>query len=88
MTRPIHFFGIIGFFLAFFGLLIDGYLAFEKIFLGVSIRNRPLLLLGVLLILTGVNLLGIGIISEILTRIYYESQNKKIYNIKTILNNE
>ncbi len=88
MTRPIHFFGIIGFFLAFFGFLIDGYLAFEKIFFGVHIGNRPLLLLGILLILTGVNLLGIGIISEILTRIYYESQNKKIYNIKTILNDE
>ncbi len=88
MTRPIHFFGIIGFFLALFGFLIDGYLAFEKIFFGVHIGNRPLLLLGILLILTGVNLLGIGIISEILTRIYYESQNKKIYNIKTILNDE
>ena len=88
MTRPIHFFGIIGFFLALFGFLVDGYLAFEKIFFGVNIGNRPLLLLGVLLILTGVNLLGIGIVSEILTRIYYESQNKKIYNIKTILNDE
>jgi len=88
MTRPIHFFGIIGFFLALFGFLIDGYLAVEKIFFGVHIGNRPLLLLGVLLILTGVNLFGIGIISEILTRIYYESQNKKIYNIKTILNDE
>jgi len=88
LTRPMHFFGIIGFFLAFIGFLIDGYLAVEKLFFGMSIGNRPLLLLGVLLILTGVNLLGIGIISEILTRIYYESQNKKIYTIKTILNDE
>ena len=88
MTRPMHFFGIIGFFLAFLGFLIDGYLAVEKLFFGMSIGHRPLLLLGVLLILTGVNLLGIGIISEILTRIYYESQNKKIYTIKTILNDE
>ncbi len=88
MTRPMHFFGIIGFFLAFIGFLIDGYLAIEKLFFGMSIGNRPLLLFGVLLILTGVNLLGIGIISEILTRIYYESQNKKIYTIKTILNDE
>ncbi len=88
MTRPMHFFGIIGFFLAFIGFLIDGYLAIEKLFFGMNIGNRPLLLFGVLLILTGVNLLGIGIISEILTRIYYESQNKKIYTIKTILNDE
>ncbi len=88
MTRPIHFFGIFGFFMTFIGLLIDGYLAFEKLFFGVSIGNRPLLLLGILLILTGVNFLGIGIISEILTRIYYESQDKKIYNILTILNDD
>ncbi len=88
MTRPIHFFGIFGFFMTFIGLLIDGYLAFEKLFFGVSIGNRPLLFLGILLILTGVNFLGIGIISEILTRIYYESQDKKIYNILTILNDD
>ena len=88
MTRPIHFFGIFGFFMTFIGLLIDGYLAFEKLFFGASIGNRPLLLLGILLILTGVNFLGIGIISEILTRIYYESQDKKIYNILTILNDD
>ncbi|WP_022669758.1 glycosyltransferase family 2 protein [Hippea alviniae] len=88
MTRPMHFFGVLGFFMAFAGFLIDGYLAFEKMFFGVSIGNRPLLLLGVLLILTGVNFLGIGIISEISTRIYYESQGKKIYNIKVILNDD
>ncbi|AEA33256.1 glycosyltransferase family 2 protein [Hippea maritima] len=88
MTRPIHFFGIAGFFMFFLGFLIDGYLAVQKIFFGVSLSNRPLLLLGVLLILTGINLVGIGIISEILTRIYYESQNKKIYNIRTILNDD
>jgi len=86
ITRPIHFFGIIGFFLFALGFGIDSYLAAEKIFFGMSIGNRPLLLMGVLLILTGINLGGIGIISEFLTRIYYESQNKKIYNIKTMIN--
>ena len=86
VTRPIHFFGIIGFFLFALGFGIDSYLAVEKIFFGMNIGNRPLLLMGVLLILTGINLGGIGIISEFLTRIYYESQNKKIYNIKTMIN--
>jgi len=86
ITRPIHFFGIIGFFLFALGFGIDTYLAVEKIFFGMNIGNRPLLLMGVLLILTGINLGGIGIISEFLTRIYYESQNKKIYNIKTMIN--
>ncbi len=86
ITRPIHFFGIIGFFLFALGFGIDSYLAAEKIFFGMNIGNRPLLLMGVLLILTGINLGGIGIISEFLTRIYYESQNKKIYNIKTVIN--
>jgi len=86
MTRPIHFFGIAGFFLFVLGFSIDAYLAFEKIFFGINIGNRPLLLMGVLFIISGINLGGIGIISEFLTRIYYESQNKKIYNIKTTIN--
>ncbi len=86
MTRPIHFFGIAGFLLFFAGFAIDAYLAFEKIVFGVNIGNRPLLLMGVLLILTGINLGGIGILSEFLTRIYYESQNKKIYNVKVAIN--
>lgn len=86
MTRPIHFFGIIGFFLFLTGFFIDSYLAFEKVFFGMDIGNRPLLLMGILLILTGINIGGIGIISEFLTRIYYESQDKKIYNIKTMIN--
>ncbi len=86
VTRPIHFFGIIGFFLFSLGFGIDAYLAFEKIFFDIHIGNRPLLLMGVLLILSGINLGGIGIISEFLTRIYYESQDKKIYNIKTFIN--
>ncbi len=86
MTRPIHFFGIAGFLLFVVGFFIDAYLAFEKIFFGAHIGNRPLLLMGVLLILTGINLGGIGILSELLTRIYYESQNKKIYNVKEAIN--
>ncbi len=86
MTRPIHFFGIIGFILFVLGFAIDGYLAFEKLFFGMSVGNRPLLLMGILLILSGINIGGIGIISEFLTRIYFESQDKKIYNIKQAIN--
>jgi glycosyltransferase involved in cell wall biosynthesis len=86
MTRPIHFFGIAGFFLFVLGFSMDAYLAFEKLFFGIDIGNRPLLLMGVLLIISGINIGGIGIISEFLTRIYYESQNKKIYNIKQTIN--
>ncbi len=86
ITRPIHFFGIAGFALFVIGFFIDAYLACEKIFLGIDIGNRPMLLMGVLFIISGINLGGIGIISEFLTRIYHESQNKKIYNIKTMIN--
>lgn len=86
MTRPIHFFGIFGFLMFFLGFGIDAYLAVEKVAFGIDIGNRPLLLMGVLLILTGINIAGVGIMSEMLTRIYYESQNKKIYNIKTAIN--
>lgn len=88
MTRPLHIFGRMGLFSLFAGILISGYLAYEKIFHFAQIGNRPLLLLGVLLIITGIQLINTGIIAEIMIRTYFESQNKTIYKIKDIFNYE
>jgi glycosyltransferase involved in cell wall biosynthesis len=84
-TRPLHVFGRIG--LAFFavGSLISLYLVCEKLFLGHSIGDRPLLTFGVLFILTGIQLISTGLIAEIQVRTYFESQNKPIYKIREIL---
>lgn len=86
--RPLHIFGLSGIILLLIGLLIDGYLAFLKIFQGASLANRPLLLLGTLLILAGLQMFGIGILSEIQIRTYYEAQGKAIYNVRETINIE
>ena len=85
--RPIHFFGPLG--LACFGIgsLISFYLLVLKI-MGQDIWGRPLLLLGVSLVLAGIQFLTLGILAELLMRIYYESQNKKTYGIREIISSQ
>ncbi|MEW5818928.1 MAG: glycosyltransferase family 2 protein [Cyanobacteriota bacterium] len=83
-TRPLHMFGRAGMIAFFIGFLICAYLTFEKIAFAHSIGDRPLLLLGVLMILTGVQLVSTGIIAELQIRTYYETQKKPIYRIKDI----
>ena len=85
-TRPIHVFGTLGLSSMAFGVLIGLYLSFIKIFLGESIGNRPLLLLAVLLVVIGVQLVTMGLLGEMITRTYYESQNKPIYVVREIVN--
>ena len=85
-TKPLHVFGIWGFILFATGVVIDLVLFIEKIFWGVSIGSRPLLFLGILLILGGLQLISIGILAEMNIRTYYESQGKKIYNVRNTVN--
>ena len=81
-TRPLQFFGLTGGLLTFTGIGIEAYLTWIKLFCGETIGGRPLLLLGVLLIITGVVLLGIGLLAELVIRTYYEASGKKIYAIR------
>ena len=82
-NRPMHLFGGIGFGMFFFGMIIDFYLFILKLF-GENIGTRPLLTLGVMLTLGGIQLITTGFIAEIVMRTYYESQDKKPYVIKEI----
>lgn len=86
MTRPLHIFGGIG--LASFstGFLICAYLAADKLLFGnpIPLAERPLLDLGVLLIVMGVQFVSTGIIAEILIRTYFESQDKTIFRVKEL----
>jgi hypothetical protein len=79
--RPMHFFGGVGIFLFLTGMLIDAYLAMQKL-MGGSISGRPLLYLGLLLTIAGIQLITTGFIADLVMRTYYESQNKKPYAIK------
>lgn len=81
--RPIHIFGGLGLFSFTIGLIISVYLMFLKI-LGEDIWGRPIMILGFILILGGIQLITTGIIAEIIVRTYFESQDKKTYRIKEI----
>ena len=83
-TRPVQIFGLIGLMLALPGVLVLAYLSFVKLFEQQSIANRPLLMLGVLLIFTGVQLLTLGLLAELQVRTYHESQDKPTYVIREI----
>lgn len=87
-TKPIQFFGPLGVICGFLGFLISLYLTMDKLFLGRNIGGRPLLLLGVLMIIVGIQLIGMGLLGEMIVRVYHESQRKPIYVIKKILGPE
>jgi glycosyltransferase involved in cell wall biosynthesis len=82
LHRPMQAFGGAGFALGAAGALILAWLAFEKLALGESIGGRPLLLLGVLLVLIGVQLVATGLVGELLTRIYHEPQGRAQYLLR------
>ncbi|MEJ2553190.1 MAG: glycosyltransferase family 2 protein [Gammaproteobacteria bacterium] len=81
-SRPGHFFGRIG--LIFGGLGAAGlaYLAFVKIIFGEDIGTRPLLLVSVLLVVMSVQFLTTGVLSEMMTRTYFESSQTRSYVIR------
>jgi hypothetical protein len=66
------------------GAGISGWLAYQRLIGAESLSNRPLLLLGILLIVTGVQLVTIGLVAEIQARTYHESQGKPTYVIREI----
>ncbi|MCL5670391.1 MAG: glycosyltransferase family 2 protein [Acidobacteria bacterium] len=86
-TRPLQFFGLVGFASTGLGTLIGLFLAFKKLFMGQSImlQHGPLLFLAVLLILSGIQLLSVGLVGEMVTRTYFESQRKATYAVQEII---
>ncbi|MBN4079546.1 glycosyltransferase family 2 protein [Beggiatoa alba] len=78
-ARPGHFFGRIGLLMGTLGGGMLGYLVILKIVFGEDIGSRPMLLLGVLLVVVSIQFLTTGIMSEMMTRTYYESSNTKPY---------
>jgi glycosyltransferase involved in cell wall biosynthesis len=83
-TRPLQIFGLIGGVMLFVGLLVSSYLAYQRLMGYQALANRPLLLLGVLLIFTGVQLVTIGLLAELQARTYHESQDKPVYVIREV----
>jgi glycosyltransferase involved in cell wall biosynthesis len=83
-TRPLQIFGLVGGAMGLLGMLTTSWLAYQRLFGYQSIANRPLLLFGILLIFTGVQLITLGLLAELQSRTYHESQNKPIYVIREV----
>jgi glycosyltransferase involved in cell wall biosynthesis len=81
-ASPGHFFGRIGLACAFAGMLALGWLAWLKLGLGEAIANRPLLLMGVLLVVIGVQFVCTGIVTEMLARTYFEAGAARTYLVR------
>lgn len=83
-TRPIQVFGVIGLLSSVAGLAITGVLGVERLFLGVELANRPLVLLGILLTVMGFQFITMGLLGELLVRTYHESQGKPVYRVAEV----
>jgi len=83
-TKPIHLFGGLGVPMLLVGMVINFYLLVLKVF-GENIGNRPLLTLGIVLVIAGIQLITTGFIAELVMRTYFESQDKTPYSIREIL---
>jgi glycosyltransferase involved in cell wall biosynthesis len=85
-TRPLQFFGVLGISGASLGMLIAAYLGIDKVLhhTDTMAAHGPLMLLAVVLFLAGVQLVSLGLLGEISSRTYYESQDKSIYALREV----
>jgi glycosyltransferase involved in cell wall biosynthesis len=81
--KPMHLFGTMGFVFLFIGIVINLYLLALKL-MGEDIWGKPLLILGLITLFGGIQLITIGILAEMSMRTYYETGNKKTYQVRRI----
>lgn len=84
LTRPMHAFGFVGLGSTMLGMILGIYLTFLKFGLNQGIRDRPLLLLAIVLFLAGLQMFCFGLLAELVMRTYHESQGRPIYRIREI----
>lgn len=82
--RPIHLFGLLGLFAGGLGSFILAMMTYQKLFHDVAMGNRPLLALGIMLVIIGLQFIVFGLLAEVLARTYYESQGKTVYAVRNI----
>ncbi len=89
LTRPMHFFGSLGFLCGGLGAAVLGGLVIQKLRgIQVMVEHGPLLIAGAVLSVAGLQLLCTGLIGEILMRTYFESQNRAIYAVRDVIESE
>jgi glycosyltransferase involved in cell wall biosynthesis len=82
LARPMQVFGLGGLLLSATGFCISAWLTIEKLVFGAQLGNRPLLTLGVIMVLVGVQLLSLGLVADVVGRTYHEAQGKRPYFIR------
>lgn len=87
-TRPVQLFGLVGLIFLAAGMAFGLYLSFLKLVLGQGIGDRPLLFLVVLLVVVGVQLIIMGLLGELMIRVYHETQGKPTYVVREYLGPE
>ena len=70
------------------GFLIALWLSYQRLVLKLSVANRPLLLLAVLLIVIGIQFITLGLLAEIMVRAYHEASGKTIYVVREVIEPE
>jgi glycosyltransferase involved in cell wall biosynthesis len=88
ITRPLHFFGKAAFYCIVAACLILGYVLFDKIYFNVpiSVAHGPMTAAGILLLLIGMIFISTGLIGEMISRVYFEATDRKIYAIRNVYN--
>ena len=84
-ARPMHIFGGFGFILGITGFFICLYLIFERLFFNMGLTERPLFLVGILLLVVGMQFIALGILADILLKIYHGQNERKPYRVDKIL---
>ena len=82
-TRPLQMFGSVGLLMGGAGLLMCAWVTYMRFF-GYQSANRPLLIVGCMIGLVGINLIMSGLVAEMQARTYHESQDKPTYVIREI----
>lgn len=87
IQKPMHLFGTMGFISLGLGIIINAYLLVLKI-MGQDIWGKPILILGLIFLIAGIQLITFGILAEINVRTYFEGTNRKTYQVRRIFNGQ
>jgi len=83
--RPIHLFGTLGVLISLLGVGVTTFLVTERLFFDAPLADRPLFIFGLFGIVVGIQFFALGIITDVLMKIYFTSRNEPSYSIKEML---
>jgi hypothetical protein len=80
-----HIFGGVGIILGLIGFIISLYLVIERLFFGMSLSDRPLFIVGIMLVVIGVQFFAFGILADIMMKLYHDGTGRKNYLVEQII---